>query len=129
VHLVLREAAVFERVGFVAGLLEALLVEGILVDQQDAAVAEVFEVGHERGGVHGDEGVDRVAGGVDVVRGEVNLEARDAGLRTAGGADFSREVRERGDVVAGQGRGVGELRAGELHAVARVAAEADGGVF
>ena len=40
-----------------------------------------------------------------------------------GRADFGREVGERRDVVAHQGRRVGELRAGQLHAVARVAAE------
>jgi hypothetical protein len=33
-------------------------------------------------------------------------------LRAAWGADFGREVGKRGDVVAGEGRGVRELRAG-----------------
>ena len=42
------------------------------------------------------------------------------------GANLGRKVGKRGDVVAGQGRGVGQLRAGQLHAVARVAAESHG---
>src|SRR5206468_540575 len=45
------------------------------------------------------------------------------------GADFGREVREGGDVVADEGGRVGELRAGQLHAVAGVAGEADGDRF
>ena len=61
------EAAVFERVGLVAGLLEALLVEGVFVDDQHAAVAQVAEVRRQRGRVHRHERVDRVAGRVDVV--------------------------------------------------------------
>ena len=128
VQLVLRfEAAVFERVGLVAGQLQALLVEGVLVDDQRAAVAEVAEVGRQRGRVHRHQAVDRVARRVDVGAGELDLKARDAGLGAARGADFGGEVGERGDVVAGQGGGVGELAADELHAVAGVAAESDGG--
>ena len=50
---------------------------------------------------------------------------RDAGQRARGGADLGREVGEGGEVVAEQGGGVGELAAGDLHAVAGVAAEAD----
>ena len=48
-------------------------------------------------------------------------------MRAARGANLGREVGKRGDVVADQGRRVGELRAGQLHAVARVAAKAHGG--
>ena len=43
-------------------------------------------------------------------------------------ADFSRKVGERRDVVAEQSAALGELSAGQLHAVARVAGEADRGV-
>ena len=60
------ERAVFERAGVVAGLIEAFAFEGVAVDDQDATRAEVAEVRSERGRVHRDECVDRVAGGVDV---------------------------------------------------------------
>ena len=119
--------AVFERIGFVAGLLEAFAFEGVAVDDQDAARAQVAEVRRQRRRVHRHQGVDRVAGRVDVVAGEMDLETADAGQRALRRANFGREVGERGDVVAHQGRRVGELRAGQLHAVARVAAEPNGG--
>ena len=57
--------------------------------------------------------------------GEVDLEARDAGQRAGGRADLGGEVGQRRDVVAEQRRLGGELRAGELHAVAGVAGETD----
>ena len=57
--------------------------------------------------------------------GEVELEARDARQRAGGRADLGGEVGQRRDVVAENRRLRRELRAGELHAVAGVAAEAD----
>ena len=81
VHAIRFERAVFERAGFVAGLIETFAFEGVAVDDQDAAGAEVAEVGGECGRVHGDERVDRVAGRVDVFAREVDLETRDAGER------------------------------------------------
>ena len=54
-----------------------------------------------------------------------DLEGRDAGQGAGRGADLGREVRQRGQVVAEQRAGAGEAVAGELHAVAGVAGEAD----
>jgi hypothetical protein len=65
-----------------------------------------------------------VARGEDVARGEVDLEGRDTVRRAGRRADLGGEVRERGEVVADYGGGVGEATAGELHAVAAVAGEA-----
>ena len=42
-------------------------------------VAQVAEVGRQRGRVHRHQGVDRVAGREDVGAGEVDLKAGDAG--------------------------------------------------
>src|SRR5437879_6309578 len=70
-----------------------------------------------------------VAGGKDFAAGEVNLEAAHPGLRAAWGPNLGGEVGERGDVVTGHRRRVGQLRAGQLHTIPRVAAKANGGVF
>ena len=86
---------------------------------------QVGDVRLQRRRVHRDEDVRRVARREDVVVGEVELEAGDARQRAGGRADLGGEVGQRRDVVAEQ-RGLGrELRAGELHAVAGVAREAD----
>ena len=116
---------VFERIGRVARLAQVAAIEGVLVEDQRAALLEVAQVRLERRRVHGDQRVDRVAGRVDVVGREAELKTADAGERAGGGANFGRKVGQRADVVAEHGRRVGELRAGQLHAVAAVAAEPD----
>ena len=61
----------------------------------------------------------------DVVVGDVDLEGRHAGDGAGGSPDLGREVGQGGQVVAEQRRRAGEPVAGELHAVAGVAGEAD----
>ncbi len=56
---------------------------------------------------------------------EVYLESADAGQRPGRGADLGGVVGQGREVVADDGRGRGELRAGELHPVAGVPGEAD----
>ena len=123
---VLLERAVGERVGRVAGLGQVLRREGVLVDDQRAAGRQVPDVRLERGRVHGHQHVRLVARRVDLLGREADLEAADAGQGAGRGADLGGIVRQGADVVAEDGGGAGELRAGELHAVAGVAAEADG---
>src|SRR5204863_5090557 len=83
------------------------------------------EVGLQRRGIHGDEHVRVVAWRLDVTRGEMDLERGDARGRPGRGTDLGREVRERGEVVSGDSRRVGEAAADQLHAVTRIAREAD----
>ena len=125
-QVVLVERAVVERARLVAGLLEVALGEGVAVDDQRAALGQVAQVRPQRRRVHRHEHVGRVAGREDVVVGEVELEARDAGQRAGRRADLGREVRQRRDVVADERRLAREAAAGQLHAVAGVAGEADG---
>ena len=120
------QRVVFERVRGVVGLLQVLLVELVGVDDDGAAVFEVFEVHLQRRGVHRDQNVRLVAGRAYVAAGEVELEAGDAGERAGGRAYLGGEVGQGRDVVPDDGRSVGELRARELHAVAGVAGEAYG---
>ncbi len=120
------ERLVFERVHRIRRLLQILFIELVRVDDDRAAFFEVEEVDLERGGVHRDEDARLVAGRADVLRGKVQLEAGDAGQTSGGGANLGGEIRQRRDVVAEDGGGVGELRARELHAVAGVSGEADG---
>ena len=121
----LLERAVGQRVRRVAGLVQVLLGERVAVDDQRAAGRQVDDVGLERRRVHRDEDVGLVARRVDVVRAEADLEAGDAGQGARRSADLGREVGQRADVVAEDGGGAGELRAGQLHAVAGVAGEPD----
>jgi hypothetical protein len=120
------ERRVLERVRLVARLLEVRLVEGADVDDEHPALLQVREVRLERGGVHRDEHVRRVAGRVDLARSEVDLIAGDAGERAGRRPDLGGIVGEGGEVVPGERGRLGELGAGELHTVAGVADEADG---
>ena len=119
------QRAVLERVGLVADLGQVALGELVGVDDQHAARGQVGDVRLQRGRVHRDQHVRPVAGGEDVVVGEVQLERRHAGQGAGGRPDLGGEVRQRRQVVA-EGRGLrGEPVAGELHAVAGVAGEPD----
>ena len=119
------QRAVGERVGLVLRLLQVLLVELLLVDDQDAVRPQIADVDLQRRRVHRHEHVEVVARREDLAAGEVQLEAGDAGERARGGADLGGEVGQGAEIVAGQRGLVGELHAGDLHAVAGVAGEAD----
>ena len=117
------ERAVLERVRLVAGLLQVALRERVLVDDDRRAALELADVRAQRGRVHRDQHVRRVARREDVARGEVDLERRDAGERAGRSADLGGEVGQRREVVAEHRGRVGEPAAGQLHAIAGVAGE------
>ena len=119
------EGPVGERIVGVPRLGEVALVEGVDVDDERAAGQEVVEVGLEGGRVHRHEDVGGIAGREDVVIGDVDLERADAGQRACRGPDLGGEVGQRRQVVAEQRAGAREPVTGELHAVTRVAREAD----
>ena len=119
----LRQAAVLKRVDLVLGLLEVALGELAAVGNDQAARLERLDIGLQRGRIHRHQHVGGIAGGIDGGRPEVDLEGRDAEQRALRGADFRRKIGKGGQIVAGQRGGQGELPAGELHAVARVAGE------
>ena len=120
---------VLERIRGHLRLAQVGLAEVVEVDDQNPVGLEVRDVHLQRGGIHGDERVHAVAGRVDVVRRKMHLEAADARKRARRGANFSREIGKRGEVVAVQRDGIGELAAGDLHAVAGIAAEPDDGLL
>src|SRR5262249_45263149 len=103
------ERAVLERIGGVAGLAQVAGAKGVRIDDQDTARLQVREVGLQGGGVHGHQGIQLVAGRVNVVAAEVDLKTRYAREGTGRRPDFRGKIRERGDVVPQDGRGVGEL--------------------
>ena len=108
-----------------SGLLEVLLGDRVSVDDHRGARLEPFAVGLECRGVHGDQYVAIVTGVQFAVVAEVYLESRYAGDGTLRSSNFGGVVGEGRDAVSQQRRGVGEKRACELHAVARVARKAD----
>src|SRR5580765_2833444 len=124
------EGMVFQWIGRHLRLAQVSFGEGVGIDDKDAVGLEVGQIHLEGCGVHGDENIDGIARRVDLIRREVQLVAADAGESARRGADFGREIRESGDVVAVKGDRVGELAAGDLHAVAGVSGEAnDGAVY
>ena len=128
-HPVAVEGAVLARVRGEVGLAQAALVEAALVEDHHATGLQLRQIDLQGGGVEGHQHVGTVAHGVDVPGAEIDLEGRDAEGRADRCADLGREVGEGLEVVAGQCRRQGELRAGQLHAVAAVTREADDGGF
>ena len=116
---------VLERVRLVARLLEVAGLKGVGVHEQRAAGRELADVGAQRGWVHRHQHTGHVARREDLVIRDVHLERRHPGDRAGRRADLGREVRHRREVVAEDRTHVGEAVAGELHAVAGVAGEAD----
>src|SRR5271154_6446132 len=99
---------IFERTDFNLRLTQIVFLEVVEVDDQDAVGLEVREIHFQRGGIHSDENVDGVTGGVHVVGGEVDLESADTRQSSGRGANLGREVGEGGQIVAEEGGGVGE---------------------
>ena len=114
-----------ERIARVGGLVQVLLGERIAVDDERAAGRQIDDVRLQRRRVHRDEHVRLVARRVDLGRREADLEPGHARQRAGRRTDLGGEIGQGADVVAEDGGRSGELRAGQLHAVARVAREAD----
>jgi len=123
------DGAVGQWVRLPAGALQIALLEGGLVEDEQPAALEIAEVDLERGGVHRHQRVGLIAGREHLVGRELDLVARDAGGGARGCADFRRIVGERGEIVAVQRGLAGELRSGELHAVAGISREAHHGML
>ena len=128
-HDVVGQLVGLQRIGDVAHLGQVALGELVGVGDHHPAARQVADVGLQRRRVHRDQDVGPVAGGQDVVVGDLNLEGRDPGQSACGGADLGGVVRLGRKVVA-EKRGLrGEPVAGELHAVAGVTGETDDDLF
>ena len=78
-HDVVGQFVGLQRVRYVAHLRQVALGELVGVRDHHSAARQVADVGLERRRVHGDENIGAVAGGQDVVVGDLNLEGRDPG--------------------------------------------------
>jgi hypothetical protein len=119
------QRGVLGRIARVAGLVDVPRREGVLVQNERAALGDRVQIRAERRRVHRHQDVGMVSRRHDVGGGELDLEGRDAVHGARRGADLCGEVRERGQVVAEDRRGTGESVAGQLHPVAGIAGEAD----
>ena len=125
IEVVALQRTVVQWVNGVARLLQVDVVEGIGVDDDAAARNQVANVHLQRGGVHRHQHIWSVAWRMDVARREADLETGDTWERACRRANLRRVIRKGGDVVTEEGGGGGELAAGQLHSVARVAGESD----
>ena len=123
--LVAGEVVTVDRIVVVAGLGQVPLFEGVAVEDDGAPGDQGVEVRFESRRVHGHKHVGGIAGGGDVVVGDVDLEGGHAGQGSGRGADLGRVFGEGGQVVAEHGAGCCEAVAGELHTVTRVARKPD----
>ena len=97
-----REAAIVERVCAVARLGKVPRVELAGIDDDEATGTQVADIGLECGRVHRDQHVGLVAGRLDAVRAEVDLERADAERRPLRRADLGGEVGKGREILAGE---------------------------
>ena len=128
-HDVVGQLVGLQRVCYVTHLRQVALGEFVGVRDHHSAARQVADVGLQRRRVHRDEHVRPVAGGQDVVVGDLNLEGRDPGQCACGGPDLGGIVRLSRQVVAEKRCLRREPVAGELHAVAGVPGESDDDLF
>ena len=96
-----------------------------LINDDYPALGKVTEVGLQRSRVHGYQHVGPVAGGDDVVVGEVHLKGGDSGKGALRGADLRWIVGQGGDVVAERSRFGSETIPRQLHSIAGIPSKAD----
>ena len=96
-----------QRVAGVADLVQGALGELVGVDDERPAAPDVVQVDSQGRRVHRHQHVGGIAGGLDGVVGEVQLEGADAGQGPGRGADLGGEVGQRGQVVAERRRSRG----------------------
>ncbi len=126
VNAITGERIVFQRIRRIVRVLQVLSGKAVGVDDERATLFQISKIDFQRGRIHGHEDIRLVAGGLDVLAGEVQLESADPGQAAGWGANLRGEVRQRRDVVADHSRRVCKLRARQLHTVARVTREANG---
>ena len=118
-----RQFIALQRIGGVLGFRQIGRRELILVDHDDAAGLNLREADLQSRRVHGDQNVGRIAGRVNLVVGEIELETAHPPQKPGRGADLGRVIRQRADNRSRYRGDVCELIAGQLHAVARIARE------
>ena len=106
------QRAVLERVRLIGGVLQVFFGEFVGVDDQCPAFFEVGQVHFQGRRVHRHQHVGLVARRPDIVTGEIQLKTADPRQAAGGRANFSRKIRQRGDVIPDDGRRIGELGSG-----------------
>jgi hypothetical protein len=129
VHDIVGQLVGLQRVCYVAHLGQIALGEFVGVRDHHAAARQVADVGLQCGRIHRDEHVGPVAGGEDVVVGDLNLEGRDTGQCACRSPDLGGIVRLGREVVTEDCGFRGEPVTGQLHAVAGVTGESDDDLF
>ena len=124
-HAITGERAVLDRIRFVGGVFEILLGEFVGVDDQRAAFFQIGKVDFQRCRIHRHQNVRLIARRANVVVGKIQLKTADARQAARWRANLSRKIGQRRDVVPHNRRRVRELRAGQLHTVARISGEAN----
>jgi hypothetical protein len=121
------ERTVLERACRVACFLTFFGKKRVGVHNQPSAGLQIAKMGLQGGGIHDKQRVQRIAWLVDAVLAEVNLESGNARQRAGGRPNLRRQIGQREDGVPVNCRGVCELGADQLHAVAGIAGEANHG--
>ena len=116
---------VIEWVFFVTGFGQISLFEGLCVDDQEAAFDQFRKIGLEGGRVHCHQRIWGVPGGMYPAAAELDLEAGHTGQSSRWGTDFSREIRQGGQVVPCKGAAVGKLLPDNLHPVPGIPGKSD----
>ncbi len=120
---------VFEGIGSHLRLAQIGFLKAVGIDDEDAVGFQVGYIDLQRRGIHGNQDIHSVPRRVHVIGGKMKLIAAYARQRSGRSANLRGEVRKCSDIIAIQRHRIGELAAGDLHAVAGVSGEADDGLI
>ncbi len=116
---------VFEGIGSHLRLAQVGFLKAVGIDDEDAVGLQVRDIDLQSRGIHGNQDIYGVPRRVHVAGGKMELVTAYARQSSGRGANLCGEIRKGSDIITIQRHGIGELAAGNLHAVAGVPGEAD----
>ena len=129
IDLVFIERIILKRVVFVFGLSQVGRGKFSRVNNENAVLLQIGNIGFERGRIHAHQGIEIISRCIDIFITKVDLKGAHAVQRPRGSPDFRRKVRQRSDIIPGKNGFGCKTGAGQLHAVPGITGKTNNDAF